>query len=133
MDYSEGLPERESVDVRTDYLDFRNQVRAQYGIFYAQQMELFFDRAYEEYQRGFFMGAARHAEFALELGRLQEEMPLFHLICFLVHVYIILANHTQAMHYLQLAYTVLDPDDANYEEHRERLQELQDDINGIVN
>lgn len=130
--YSDELPEEmPDIDMDADYVTFKESVAARYGAFYAQQAELFFDRAVHEHRKGLLLGAIRHAEFALELARLQHEFRPLYLVLFLVDLHVKLRDAGKARSYLVLAWNKLDPDSPNYDEELQSVQEAQQKIEDL--
>ena len=119
------------VDIKADYLSFRDDLIEKLGPAFAMQTDIFFERAVYEANNGLFASAILDARFALSTGVYQEDQyRIIYLVGFLCQAHIDIGDYAKAKHYLDLGYKMLDVNDSEYEDDKAKFDSLKDIIEG---
>lgn len=119
------------VDIKADYLSFRNDLIKKLGPAFVAQTDIFFERAVHEANSGLFNSAIMDARFALSTGVYQEDQyPIIYLVGFLCQVHIDIEDYAKAKHYLELGYKMLDVNDSEYKDDKAKFDCLRELIEG---
>lgn len=121
----------EDIDIYSDYFSFRTQLVDKHGVFYAEQSDIFFERAIFLAKKGLALSAIRDAKFAFSLSQYQpENYALIYLIGFLCQIHLDNGKYTEAKAYCELGFKLLDKDDSDYDKDYKSFSELRDIIGG---
>jgi len=119
----------DNIDIYTDYYSFRNQLIEKRGDFYAEQSDIFFQRAVFWADKGLFLSAIKDARLALSLSNFQpENYQMIYLIGFLSQIYLNSDKIREAKAYCELGFNLLDKDDFGYVADYRMFSELMDII-----
>jgi len=123
--------ESQDIDIKADYLCFREQVINKFGESYAKSIEIFFERAIFEADRGSLHSAIKDAEFALALSNYEfNNLSTVFLVGFLCQVHLDVGNLKSARSYLNLGYKLLEKDDDDYNELKDDFDKLKELLDG---
>ena len=121
----------DSVDIKSNFYTFRNQVIEKYGDFYESQVDMFFERACYFANRGLIEQAIEEARFAYNLNHYQpENYEMVYLVGFLCELHIQKENIRKAKSYCDLGLKLLDPSDPDYEYDYRKFKEMEEIIRG---
>ena len=119
------------MDIKEDFYTFRNDLIAKYGEFYAEQTELFFERAIHYADKGLPLSAIADAKYAYSLSFYQpENYRVLYLIGFLTQIHIDNNLIAKAKDYCDLGFQLLDKESPDYEDDLKAFTELREMING---
>jgi hypothetical protein len=119
----------EEINIQTDFLTFRNQVKEKLGDNFAEQADLFFERAVFEAQKNLEHSAIADAEYALALAQYaKDDFPILYLVGFLCEVHIFTDKIEKAKFYYNLGLQLLDKNSADND--KASFDRLQDLMNG---
>lgn len=121
----------ENIDIHSDFFSYRNQLIEKYGEFYAEQSDLFFERAVFLAEKGVPLSAIRDAKFAYSLSQYQpENYRIIYLIGFLCQIHLDNNLIREAKAYCELGFKLLDKNDPDYDKDYKSFSELLDMIKG---
>lgn len=121
----------ENIDIHSDFFSYRNQLIEKYGDFYAEQSDLFFERAVFLAEKGVPLSAIRDAKFAYSLSQYQpENYRIIYLIGFLCQIHLDNTLIREAKTYCELGFKLLDKNDPDYDKDYKSFSELLDMIKG---
>ena len=120
-----------NIDIFSDFYSFRNQIIEKFGDFYAEQSDVFFERAVFLADKGLTLSAITDAKFAYSLSQYQPEnyRPVY-LIGFLSQIHLDNNMIREAKAYCDLGFRLLDKEDPDYENDYKSFSDLRDIIKG---
>lgn len=119
------------INIKDDFFTFRNKLIEKKGEFYAEQSDLFFERAVYFAERGFPLSAISDAKFAYSLAQYQpENYRIIYLIGFLCQIHLDNDFIKKAKAYCDLGFQLLDEESPDYEDDYKAFSELRDIIKG---
>lgn len=119
------------IDIKEDFITFRNNVIDEFGEFYAEQSELFFERAVHFAKQGFPLNAIADAKFAYSLSNYQpDDYRVIYLIGFLCQIHLDNNFIAKAKSYCDLVFKILDKESPDYEYDLKSFTELREIIKG---
>lgn len=121
----------DKINIKDDFYTFRNKLIEEKGEFYAEQTDLFFERAVHFAEKGFPLTAISDAKFAYLLSQYQpDNYRIIYLIGFLCQLHLDNDFIRKAKAYCDLGFKLLDEEDPNYQDDLKAFSELRDIING---
>lgn len=119
------------INIQDDFYTFKLQVQEKLGDSFAQQADIFFERAVHEAQNNLEHSAIADGEYALTLAHYaKDNFPILYLIGFLCEAHIFADKITKAKYYYNLGLQLLDKDSADYDSDKASFDRLQDLMNG---
>ena len=116
------------INIETDFLTFRESVIENLGDSFADQTDVFFERAVFEADNEMQLSAVSNAKFAIELGQFQKEIPIIYIYGFLSQVLLDLGKIKDAKTMCNVGIKLLDDNDSDYEKDKASFYELQEMI-----
>lgn len=124
-------PKNVNVNIKDDFYTFRNSVIEKYGEFYAEQSELFFERAVHFAEKKLHLTAIKEAEYAYALSIHEtDSYRVIYLVGFLAQLHLDNNNIREAKAYCNLGFQLLDEESSEYENELRSYTELREMING---
>lgn len=119
------------IDIKDDFYTFRNNVIDEFGDFYTEQTEIFFERAVYFAEKGFPLNAIADAKFAFALSNYQsDDYRTIYLIGFLCQIHLDNNFIEKAKSYCDLGFKILDKESSYYENDFKSFTELREIIKG---
>lgn len=119
----------EKINIKSDYLTFRDSIIENLGESFAEQTDVFFERAIYEADNEMQLSAVSNAKFAIELGQFQEDVPIIYIYGFLSQLLLDMGKIKDAKMMCNVGIKLLDDDDIDYENDKAMFFELRDMIN----
>ena len=121
----------EEINIKDDFYTFRNKLIEKKGEFYAEQSDMFFERAIYFAKKGLPFSAISDAKFAHSLSYYQtDNYKVLYLIGFLCQIHLDNDFISKAKAYCDLGFQLLDEEDSNYNEDLKSFSEMRDIIKG---
>ena len=118
----------EKINIKSDFLTFKESVIEHLGDSFADQTDVFFERAVFEADNEMQLSAVSNAKFAIELGQFQKEIPIICIYGFLSQVLLDLGKIKDAKTMCNVGIKLLDDNDSDYEKDKASFYELQEMI-----
>ena len=119
------------VNIKSDFYTFRNEIATEFGDFYSEQSDLFFERAVHFAKTGLPLTAISDAKFALSLSYYEEDQYNYiYLVGFLTQMHIDIDSIKKAKYYCEYGIEILNKDDSDYEKDLRSFSEMRDIIKG---
>ena len=119
------------INIQDDFFTFREQVKEKLGDSFADQADIFFERAVHEAQTNLEHSAIEDGEYALTLAHYAKDgFPIVYLIGFLCEVHIFTDKIKKAKFYYNLGLQLLDSNSPDYDRDKASFDRLQDLMNG---
>ncbi len=119
----------EEIDINTDFYTFKNQIIEKFGQQYFDQVEIFFERAMTQAEKGLLNSAIADGKFALELSYYSNDNNgIQYLIGFLSQLHCDLGQIQKSKTYYELGLKLLDDESPEYEEDMEMYRILKEHI-----
>jgi len=119
------------IDIKEEFYSFREQVKEKLGDTFAQQADIFFERAVHLAKRNLEYSDIEDGEFALSLAHYaKDNFPIIYLIGFLCEVHIFTDKIKKAKYYYNLGLQLLDKNSPDYNSDKASFDRLQDLMNG---
>jgi len=121
----------DEINIKDDFYTFRNKLIEKKGAFYAEQSDLFFDRAIHFAKEGLPLSAITDAKYAYSLSYYQaDNYRIIYLVGFLSQIHLDNDFIKKAKAYCDLGFKLLDNEDPDYENDLKSFSELRDIIKG---
>lgn len=121
----------EEINIKADFLTFKNQIVDKFGEQYFEQAEIFFERAMEQAKQGLLHSAIADGKFALELSNYSNDKTgIQFLIGFLSQLHCDLGQISKSKSYYDLGIKLLDREDKDYEDDLQLFKNLKELIDG---
>ena len=124
----------DSIDIESDYLTFRNQVKETWGGLFDNQAALFFERAVYLAQNDLEFSGIVEAEFAYELSQYaKDNYTSVYIIGFLCEAYSAIDKINKAKEYYDLGMSLLDKEHPDYDRDKadfDRVKSIGNDWKG---
>ena len=104
-----------AINTDSNFIDFNQQVTKNYGDLYTSQVDLFFERAMLNTQKGLYLSAIENCKFALALNEFaSEKINIHYLIGYISQLYCDLGQTEKAWYYYEYGFSLLDGTQENY-------------------
>jgi len=123
--------ENEEINIKADFITFKNQIVDKFGEHYFNQTELFFERAIAQAEQGLIFSAIADGKFALELSNYSNDKSgIQYLVGFISQLHCDLGQITKSKSYYELGIKLLDEKATDYEDDKEMFRRLKELIDG---
>jgi tetratricopeptide (TPR) repeat protein len=117
------------INIKSDFLTFKNEIIDKFGTLYFEQTELFFERGVELANQGLIKSAIADVNFALNLIEYSnDKLGIHYLIGFLSQLHCDLGEISKAKSYYELGLKLLDKEDSDYHSDLDLYQRLKENI-----
>jgi hypothetical protein len=118
-----------NINIKSDFLTFKNEIVEKFGNQYFEQTELFFERGVELANQGLTKSAIADVNFALNLIEYSnDKLGIHYLIGFLSQLHCDLGEISKAKSYYELGLKLLDKEDSDYHSDLDLYQRLKENI-----
>jgi|ERR1035437_1516623 hypothetical protein len=119
------------IDLKADFLTFKNQIINKFGQQYFDQAEIFFERAMKQAEQGLIHSAIADGKFALDLTHYSNDQTgIQYLIGFLSQLHCDIGQISISKAYYELGLKLLDTNDRGYEDDKQLFANLKELIDG---
>jgi hypothetical protein len=120
-----------NINFKEDFYTFREQVKETLGDNFAQQADIFFQRAVHLAQKNLNHSAIEDGEYALTLAHYtKDDFPIICIIGFLCEIHIFTNRIKKAKYYYNLGLKLLDRNSPDYDSDKTNFDRLKDLMNG---
>lgn len=104
-----------ALNTDSNFIEFNQEIRKNYGELYTSQVDLFFERAMLNAQKGLYLSAIENCKFALSLNEFaSEKINIHYLIGYIAQLYCDLGQIDKSWYYYEYGFSLLDDSQENY-------------------
>lgn len=104
-----------ALNTDSNFIEFNQEITKNYGELYTSQVDLFFERAMLNAQKGLYLSAIENCKFALALNEFaSEKINIHYLIGYIAQLYCDLGQIDKSWYYYEYGFSLLDDSQENY-------------------